>query len=33
MEGVTTGDTSVDEATSAYTDALKDATDNQVAER
>ncbi|KJK36946.1 sugar ABC transporter substrate-binding protein [Streptomyces variegatus] len=33
MEGVTTGDTSVAEATSAYTDALKDATDNQVVER
>ncbi|MFI8894515.1 extracellular solute-binding protein [Streptomyces paradoxus] len=33
MEGVTTGDTSVEEATSAYTDALKDATDNQVTER
>ncbi|MFF7374635.1 extracellular solute-binding protein [Streptomyces massasporeus] len=33
MEGVTTGDTSVKEATSSYTDALKDATDNQVAER
>ncbi|MFF7771321.1 extracellular solute-binding protein [Streptomyces massasporeus] len=33
MEGVTTGDTSVEEATSSYTDALKDATDNQVAER
>lgn len=33
MEGVTTGDTSVEEATSAYTDALKDATDNQVVER
>ncbi|MFC9685419.1 extracellular solute-binding protein [Streptomyces sp. NPDC056948] len=33
MEGVTTGDTSVDEATRGYTDALKDATDNQVAER
>jgi multiple sugar transport system substrate-binding protein len=33
MEGVTTGDRSVAEATSAYTDALKDATDNQVVER
>ncbi|MCF0082868.1 extracellular solute-binding protein [Streptomyces lomondensis] len=33
MESVTTGDASVDEATSAYTDALKDATDNQVVER
>ena len=33
MEGVTTGDTSVAEATSSYTDALKDATDNQVVER
>lgn len=33
MEGVTTGDTSVKEATSSYTDALKDATDNQVVER
>ncbi|MFD5163991.1 extracellular solute-binding protein [Streptomyces hawaiiensis] len=33
MEGVTTGDTSVEEATSAYTDALKEATDNQVVER
>ncbi|MEU9230696.1 extracellular solute-binding protein [Streptomyces massasporeus] len=33
MEGVTTGDTSVEEATSSYTDALKDATDNQVVER
>ncbi|MGX1565763.1 extracellular solute-binding protein [Streptomyces sp. NPDC055506] len=33
MEGVTTGDTSVDEAARGYTDALKDATDNQVAER
>ncbi|MEV5106449.1 extracellular solute-binding protein [Streptomyces massasporeus] len=33
MEGVTTGDTSVKEATSSYTDALKDATDNQVTER
>ncbi|MFD5234724.1 extracellular solute-binding protein [Streptomyces qaidamensis] len=33
MEGVTTGDASVEEATSAYTDALKDATDNQVTER
>ncbi|MFD5340526.1 extracellular solute-binding protein [Streptomyces hawaiiensis] len=33
MEGVTTGDTSVEEATSAYTDALKDATDDQVVER
>ncbi|MDQ0716284.1 multiple sugar transport system substrate-binding protein [Streptomyces luteogriseus] len=32
-EGVTTGDTSVAEATSSYTDALKDATDNQVVER
>ncbi|MEU2916282.1 extracellular solute-binding protein [Streptomyces massasporeus] len=33
MEGVTTGDTSVEEATGSYTDALKDATDNQVIER
>ncbi|MEU2266304.1 extracellular solute-binding protein [Streptomyces olindensis] len=33
MESVTTGDASADEATSAYTDALKDATDNQVVER
>jgi multiple sugar transport system substrate-binding protein len=33
MEGVTTGDMSVDEATSTYVDALKDATDNQVVER
>ncbi|MFC9508775.1 extracellular solute-binding protein [Streptomyces sp. NPDC057002] len=33
MEGVTTGDTSVDESARGYTDALKDATDNQVAER
>ncbi|MCX3291974.1 extracellular solute-binding protein [Streptomyces sp. NEAU-H22] len=33
MEGVTTGDTSVAEATSSYTVALKDATDNQVVER
>ncbi|MFH9710443.1 extracellular solute-binding protein [Streptomyces luteogriseus] len=33
MEGVTTGDTSVAEATSSYTEALKDATDNQVVER
>ncbi|WDV54660.1 extracellular solute-binding protein [Streptomyces coeruleorubidus] len=33
MEGVTTGDMSVDEATSDYVDALKDATDNQVVER
>ena len=33
MEGVTTGDTSVAEATSSYTDALKDATDNEVVER
>ncbi|MGI5367306.1 sugar ABC transporter substrate-binding protein [Streptomyces sp. A244] len=33
MEGVTTGDTSVEEATRGYTDALKDATDNQVTER
>ncbi|GAA4296270.1 extracellular solute-binding protein [Streptomyces venetus] len=33
MEGVTTGDTTVDEAARAYTDALKDATDNQVVER
>ncbi|MEU0173027.1 extracellular solute-binding protein [Streptomyces massasporeus] len=33
MEGVTTGDTSVEEATGSYTDALKDATDNQVVER
>ncbi|MGW6546954.1 extracellular solute-binding protein [Streptomyces massasporeus] len=33
MEGVTTGDTSVQEATSSYTEALKDATDNQVVER
>ncbi|MGW2523826.1 extracellular solute-binding protein [Streptomyces sp. NPDC001617] len=30
MEGVTTGDTSVDKAASGYDDALKDATDNQV---
>ncbi|MFF6953661.1 extracellular solute-binding protein [Streptomyces iakyrus] len=33
MEGVTTGDTSVEEATRGYTDALKDATDDQVTER
>ncbi|MGA5900569.1 extracellular solute-binding protein [Streptomyces venetus] len=33
MEGVTTGDTTVDEAARGYTDALKDATDNQVVER
>ncbi|MEU3850850.1 extracellular solute-binding protein [Streptomyces sp. NPDC029554] len=33
MESVTTGDASVEEATSAYTDALKDATGNQVVER
>ncbi|MEU0389757.1 extracellular solute-binding protein [Streptomyces chartreusis] len=33
MESVTTGDASVDEATSAYTDALKGATGNQVVER
>ncbi|MEU0456524.1 extracellular solute-binding protein [Streptomyces sp. NPDC006129] len=33
MESVTTGDASVEEATNAYTDALKDATDNQVVER
>ncbi|MFI8229041.1 extracellular solute-binding protein [Streptomyces sp. NPDC085900] len=30
MEGVTTGDTSVDKAASGYDDALKDATDDQV---
>ncbi|MFF4257446.1 extracellular solute-binding protein [Streptomyces sp. NPDC001663] len=30
MEGVTTGDMSVDKAASGYDDALKDATDNQV---
>jgi len=30
MEGVTTGDTSVDKAASGYDDALKDATNNQV---
>ncbi|WP_338783230.1 extracellular solute-binding protein [Streptomyces sp. DG1A-41] len=33
MEGVTTGDMSVDEAAGDYVDALKDATDNQVVER
>ncbi|OUD03640.1 extracellular solute-binding protein [Streptomyces swartbergensis] len=33
MEGVTTGDMSVDEAAADYVDALKDATDNQVVER
>ncbi|MFF9033138.1 extracellular solute-binding protein [Streptomyces iakyrus] len=33
MEGVTTGDTSVEEATRGYTDALRDATDDQVTER
>ncbi|MFE9026763.1 extracellular solute-binding protein [Streptomyces iakyrus] len=33
MEGVTTGDTSVEEATRGYTEALRDATDNQVTER
>nr|WP_039933698.1 extracellular solute-binding protein [Streptomyces viridochromogenes] len=33
MEGVTTGDTTVGEAARGYTDALKDATDNQVVER
>jgi multiple sugar transport system substrate-binding protein len=30
MEGVTTGDMSVDKAASGYDDALKDATDDQV---
>ncbi|MFF4753537.1 extracellular solute-binding protein [Streptomyces sp. NPDC002514] len=33
MESVTTGDASVDEAASAYDDALKAATDNQVTEK
>jgi multiple sugar transport system substrate-binding protein len=33
MEGVTTGDTSVDKAASGYDDALKDATDNQVVKK
>ncbi|MET9765698.1 extracellular solute-binding protein [Streptomyces sp. NPDC006372] len=33
MEGVTTGDTSVEEAARGYADSLKDATDNQVVER
>lgn len=33
MEGVTTGDTSVDAAAKAYDDALKAATDNQVIEK
>ncbi|MHC3475459.1 extracellular solute-binding protein [Streptomyces sp. 7R007] len=33
MEGVTTGDTSVDKAASGYDDALKDATNNQVTEQ
>ncbi len=33
MESVTTGDASVQEATAAYTDALKDATDGQVTTR
>ncbi len=33
MEGVTTGDMSVDEAARGYDDALKDATDNQVVVR
>ncbi|MFJ5263839.1 extracellular solute-binding protein [Streptomyces sp. NPDC088387] len=33
MEGVTTGDLSVDEAASGYDDTLKDVTDNQVIEK
>ncbi|MFI7406676.1 extracellular solute-binding protein [Streptomyces sp. NPDC049541] len=33
MEGVTTGDLSVDNAASGYDDALKDATDNQVVKK
>ncbi|MEU7060109.1 extracellular solute-binding protein [Streptomyces sp. NPDC046197] len=33
MEGVTTGDRSVDQAASGYADALKSATDNQVVEK
>ncbi|AYL38330.1 extracellular solute-binding protein [Streptomyces fungicidicus] len=33
MEGVTTGDMSVEEAARGYDDALRDATDNQVVER
>ncbi|MGW2571863.1 extracellular solute-binding protein [Streptomyces sp. NPDC001537] len=33
MEGVTTGDLSVDKAASGYDDALKDATDNQVVKK
>ncbi|MFI9824262.1 extracellular solute-binding protein [Streptomyces sp. NPDC052013] len=33
MEGVTTGDMSVDEAARAYDEALRDATDNQVVEK
>ncbi|MFJ9542001.1 extracellular solute-binding protein [Streptomyces sp. NPDC101225] len=33
MEGVTTGDTSVDKAASAYDDALKDATGDQVVQK
>jgi multiple sugar transport system substrate-binding protein len=33
MEGVTTGDTSVQEAARGYDDALKDATDNQVIQK
>ncbi|GAB2858537.1 extracellular solute-binding protein [Streptomyces deserti] len=33
MEGVTTGDMSVEEAARGYDDALKDATDNQVVEK
>ncbi|MFF4364234.1 extracellular solute-binding protein [Streptomyces sp. NPDC001604] len=33
MEGVTTGDMSVDKAASGYDDALKDATDNQVVKK
>ncbi|MEG8277943.1 extracellular solute-binding protein [Streptomyces sp. AHA2] len=33
MESVTTGDASVEEATAAYTEALKEATDGQVTER
>jgi multiple sugar transport system substrate-binding protein len=33
MEGVTTGDMSVDKAASSYDDELKSATDNQVTEK
>ena len=33
MEGVTTGDASVEEAASAYDEALRSATDDQVVEK